>query len=106
MKMIYISEMHSISFTLNTRKFAVPPNFHVLNALIKVPRIFGCLLQVDDGTMVKLDRAIHFPVEGLDMSPYVLSCSQIFVDDEGVCHNLDSYSIQLFNQLISEPQRA
>uniref|UniRef100_A0A9J2P0V3 Ubiquitin carboxyl-terminal hydrolase n=1 Tax=Ascaris lumbricoides TaxID=6252 RepID=A0A9J2P0V3_ASCLU len=39
--------------------------------------------QVDDGTMVKLDRAIHFPVEGLDMSPYVLSCSQIFVDDEG-----------------------
>uniref|UniRef100_A0A914ZK85 ubiquitinyl hydrolase 1 n=1 Tax=Parascaris univalens TaxID=6257 RepID=A0A914ZK85_PARUN len=39
--------------------------------------------QVDDGTMVKLNRAIHFPVEGLDMSPYVLSCSQVFVDDEG-----------------------
>ncbi|KHN82214.1 Ubiquitin carboxyl-terminal hydrolase 31 [Toxocara canis] len=32
--------------------------------------------QMEDGSMIKLDRAIHFPVEGLDMSPYVLSCGQ------------------------------
>ncbi|VDK48291.1 unnamed protein product [Anisakis simplex] len=36
---------------------------------------FRRVVFMGDGRMLKLDRAIHFPTEGLDMSPYVHSSS-------------------------------